>query len=264
MLLVSRSLSLLVPAWDLGSREVAEVNTTLAGTNIALALATTLETAQVHLTSTSLSTRLDTAEEGSKVNHELVLFDTEIVVKQVEKLLLHQVDLGLGEERCVLGPVLVLRRRVVEVLGSDDESGEEDTVTSAVHSLSNTRKPRPQTLKVDESAEEGGNLNVRPLDQESDEGLQAREAVDLELARRVGLGRSDGAGGRGGRRVRGLGRAALNDVSSLVGQVDDHLASNWALDKVGDGRVVAELGYQAGGVAAKKARVERRGRCRSL
>ena len=53
-------------------------------------------------------------------------------------------------------------------------------------------------------------------------------------------------------------------MSSMVSQVDNHLASDGALDQVGDGRVVHKLGYQAGRVTAKKARVERRGRCRSL
>ncbi len=39
----------------------------------------------------------------------------------------------------------------------------------------------PQALEVDEGAEEGGNLDVGPLDKESNEGLQGRKAVDLEL-----------------------------------------------------------------------------------
>lgn len=264
MLFVTARFALLVPAGDLGGREVAKVNATLAGTDVALALAATLETAQVHLATTSLGTGLNTAEEGSKVNHELVLLDSEVVVEQIEKLLLHEIDLGLREESGVVSPVLVLGRRVVEVLGGDDEGSEEDTVTSAVHALGNARQPRPQALQVNKGAEEGGHLNVGPLDEQSDEGLQAGKAVDLELARWVGLSRGDGTCWCGRRRIGRLCRTALDDVGSLIGEVDNHLAGDGALDEVGDGGVVNKLGYQAGGVSAKEARVERRSRCRSL
>lgn len=48
-------------------------------------------------------------------------------------------------------------------------------------------------------------------------------------------------------------------MSGLVGKIDDHLAGDGALDEVGDGRVVDKLGYQAGWVSAKEARVECRG-----
>ena len=264
MLLVAAGLALLVPARHLGGRKVAEVDTALAGTNIALALATTLEATKMHLTTTSLGAGLDTAEEGGKVDHELILLDAEVVVEKVEELLLHEVDLGLGEESSVLGPVLVLGRRVVEVLGGDDEGGEEDAVTSAVHSFGDTGQPGPQALQVDEGAEEGGNLDIGSLHQESDEGLQAGEAIDLELARRVGFGGSDGAGGCGARAVGRLCGATLDNVGSLVGQIDDHFSCDWTLDEVSDGGVVDQLGYQAGGVSTKQARVERRGRGGSL
>lgn len=68
------------------------------------------------------------------MDEKLLLGNPEIVVEEVQELLLHEVDFGEGEEGRVSLPVLVLWRRVVEVLGSTDESGEEDSMTSAVHS----------------------------------------------------------------------------------------------------------------------------------
>jgi hypothetical protein len=64
---------------------------------------------------------------------ELRLFDTQVVVEEVQQLLLHQVDLGEREESTVLLPVHVLWRRVVKVLGGTDEYGEEDSVSGALH-----------------------------------------------------------------------------------------------------------------------------------
>lgn len=193
MLLIAARLALLVPARHLRGRQIAKVDTALARTSVALAFAPTIETAEVHLATASLGTRLNTTEEGGKVHHELLLFDSEIVVKKVEELLLHQVDLGLREKSSVLGPVLVLGRRVVEVLGGDNEGSEEDTVTGAMHALGDARKPRPQALQVDESAEQGGHLDVGALDEECDKGFQTGKAVDLELARRISFRRGNGS-----------------------------------------------------------------------
>lgn len=71
------------------------------------------------------------------MSDDLIFVDSQVVVEQVEQLLLHQVDFGLREHLRVAAPVLVLGGRVVEVLGSDDEGGEEDSVSSARHTLGN-------------------------------------------------------------------------------------------------------------------------------
>ena len=68
---------------------------------------------------------------GAEVFDEFGLLNAQLVVEQVEQLLLHEVDLGEGEEPSVLLPVHVLGRRIIEVLCCADEDGEEDSVTCA-------------------------------------------------------------------------------------------------------------------------------------
>jgi hypothetical protein len=51
-------------------------------------------------------------EERLEVGEELALVHAEVEVEEEEKLALHEVDLSLGEDGGVAGPVLVLRRRV--------------------------------------------------------------------------------------------------------------------------------------------------------
>ena len=66
----------------------------------------------------------------------------QVPVEKVEQLLFHEVDFGDGEAKVLVTsyggvacPVLILWRRVVEVLGCEDERGQEDTVDSATHAL---------------------------------------------------------------------------------------------------------------------------------
>lgn len=80
---------------------------------------------------------------GTEVLDEFELLDSELVVEEVEKLLLHEVDLGEGEEPGVFLPVHVFGRRVVEVFRGADEHGEEDSVTGA----SETWRGVSETLK---------------------------------------------------------------------------------------------------------------------
>lgn len=135
----------------------------------------------------------DRVEEGLEVGVEVVLCDAEVPVEEVEELLLHEVDLVVGEAEAlvaadggVAGPVLVLWRRVVEVLCGEDEGGEEDAVDGAAHALCNGRQALLEAREVDERGHEGGDLDVRLLDERSDESLERGES-------RVG----DGGGGGG-------------------------------------------------------------------
>lgn len=109
----------------------------------------------------------DGRQEDVQLAVEVVLGDAELPLEKHEELLLHQVDLGLGELKVwgaevalacaagalaaaggdaarsvgvvpdlgVLGPVLVLWRGVVEVLGGEDESSQEDAVGGAAQAL---------------------------------------------------------------------------------------------------------------------------------
>lgn len=80
----------------------------------------------------------------------MLVRDAEIPVEQEQKLLLHQVHLlELEETHGVGAPVLVLWRRVVEVLGREDEGREEDSVAGAGHALRDGRQLVLQPVEVD-------------------------------------------------------------------------------------------------------------------
>lgn len=61
----------------------------------------------------------------------LGFIEAEVVTEEEEELLLHEINLGDVEQFGVGSPVLVLWRRVVEVLGGDDEGGEKNAMTRA-------------------------------------------------------------------------------------------------------------------------------------
>lgn len=85
-------------------------------------------------------------QEGLEVIVKILGVDAEIPVEEKEKLLLHKVDFGDGETKVLVpadstvpSPVLVLGGRVVEVLCRKNESGEEDPVNGAAHTLGDRR-----------------------------------------------------------------------------------------------------------------------------
>lgn len=70
----------------------------------------------------------DGSQEGFEVGVEILGVDAKVPVKEEKELLLHEVDFGDGETKVLIpanssvpGPVLVLGRRVVEVLCRKDE-----------------------------------------------------------------------------------------------------------------------------------------------
>lgn len=126
---------MLVPAGHLVCGQRSEVDATLAGPSVAFTFTSGFAAPEMHFAASGLSTVLGDAEERREVPDEFVLVDAKVVVEQVEKLLLHQVDLGLRKESAVARPMLVLRGRVVEVLCGNDEGSKENTVPRAVHAL---------------------------------------------------------------------------------------------------------------------------------
>ena len=73
-------------------------------------------------------------EERKQALDELLLGEAQIKVDDAKELLLHERNLGdLEQATAVDCPVLVLRCGVVEKLGRDDESGEEDPMPGAHH-----------------------------------------------------------------------------------------------------------------------------------
>lgn len=94
------------------------------------------------------------------MGQEVRLFHSEVVVEEEEELSLHEVDFSRGEEGGVASPVLVLGRRVVEVLRSRDQSREEDAVSGAVHTLGDLGETGLEPVEVDEGAHESRDLDV--------------------------------------------------------------------------------------------------------
>jgi len=99
----------------------------------------------------------DGSQEWVEMEVEVFRSDSQVPVEEVEKLLLHEVDFSDGEAKvgevangCVTSPVLVLWRRVVEVLGREDKGCKEDTVYSTLHALVDWRKSSLQSSQVDE------------------------------------------------------------------------------------------------------------------
>ena len=89
----------------------------------------------------------DWRKEGLEVLVQVVRVDPQIPVEQEQQLLLHQVYLRQGEtevleapHHAVAGPMLILRRRVIQVLSREDERREEDAVNRASHALGHRRQ----------------------------------------------------------------------------------------------------------------------------
>lgn len=172
----------------------------------------------------------DRVEEVGEGGVEVVLGDAEVPVEEEEELFLHEVDLlELEEAHGVGAPVLVLRGRVVQVLGAEDEGGEEDAVAGAGHALGHGRQPVPQPIEVDHGRHEGRRLDPRLFAEDGDEGLERGQA-------RV---KGDTLG-RGGRRERGgVAILAADDRVGLGREGDNHLRRDLELDKLLEGLLVA-------------------------
>jgi hypothetical protein len=136
--------------------------------------------------------------------------------------------------------VLVLGAGVVEVLGCDDERGQEDAVARTMHAWSgaislrcagweskqasnqsitfrDAWQARPETVEIDERAQQGRDLHVALVYESSDEGLETGQGgVDdhLRLQRERILGR-----GRRRRRQRDWRRSALYDRVCLLSEI---------------------------------------------
>lgn len=156
---------------------------------------------------------LDRRKEDGKVGVEVLRSDSQVPVEQEQKLLLHEVHLVQREEvHGVLGPVLVLGGRIVEVLRGHDERGQEDSVGGARHALGQRRQRRPQSGQVDQRGHESGGLDVGRGNQMRDELVESGQVGGCRGALRVG--------GRG--RGRGHGRVALDDGLGGRHEVVDH------------------------------------------
>lgn len=166
----------------------------------------------------------DRFEEGSERGVEVLVRDAEVPVEEEEELFLHEVDLlELEEARGVGAPVLVLGGGVVEVLGAEDEGGEEDPVTGAGHTLGHGGQLVLQPVEIDHGRHERRRLHARLLTEDRDEGLEGREADGLE----AGPHGRDWWSRRHGRLL-----LAADDRVGLCGECRDHLRGDLELDEL--------------------------------
>lgn len=107
------------------------------------------------------------SQKGFEVNEEILVCDSQVPVQQEQELFLHQVHLRVGKPESfilvhqrVAGPVLVLRRGVVQVLGRQDQRGQENPVYGAPHSLCYGGQSLLQSGEVDQRAHERWDLHV--------------------------------------------------------------------------------------------------------
>lgn len=205
-----------------------------------------------HLAGVSLGDLMaEGLEEVVEVAVEVLLSNSQVPLEKEEKLLLHEVDLGAAEAKvvavsgdvAVVGPVLVLGRAVVEVLGGEDESSEEDSVGGTSQASGHGLKLGLEAAKVDEGRHEGGDLDVGRDDELSDELLKSRKAA-IFGSNGPGLG----APGRSREVMSGVdgsgrheGRVAGNDVVGGFGKIGDHVATHRLVDELLEGNLVELL-----------------------
>lgn len=174
---------------------------------------------------------LDGRQEDGKVGVEVLRSHSEVPVEQEQQLLLHEVHLVQGEQvHGVLGPVLVLWRRVVEVLGGHDERGQEDAVGGAGHALGQRRQRRSQSGEVDQRGHQSGGLDVGRGDQVRNELVESGEVG-------ARLGHINGR-----RRRRRHGGIALDDGLGGGDQVVNHGTRHSLLAEDFEGLLVGHFG----------------------
>lgn len=124
----------------------------------------------------------DRCKERLEVEEEVIFGDSEVPLKETEKLLLHKVDFSQAEAEVVVAadgsvasPVLVLGRRVVEVLGCQDEGSQEDAVDCAAHALGHWWQALPKAVEIYQGGHECRDLNVRARHERVDELLDRRQ-----------------------------------------------------------------------------------------
>lgn len=74
--------------------------------------------------------------ERSKERADFRFVEAQVVVQKVEQLLLHKINLSNIEHYSVIRPVKVLRRRIIQIFGGDNEGGEKNPMACARHTCS--------------------------------------------------------------------------------------------------------------------------------
>jgi hypothetical protein len=73
-------------------------------------------------------------KEGFERPEDFLFVKSKVIVEKIEQLFFHQVNLGDVEEDGIAGPVDILGRRIVEILGGDDQSRKKHSMAGTRHS----------------------------------------------------------------------------------------------------------------------------------
>jgi len=125
------------------------------------------------------------SQEGLEFLIKILLGDAQVEAEEGKELALHEVDLLAGEAEVVVrglhdgivGPVLVLGRAIVQVLGGNDQRSEEDAVDRTPETLGLGLQALLQASEINQGRHEGRDLNVRGDDQLGDEVLHRGQTV---------------------------------------------------------------------------------------
>ena len=73
-------------------------------------------------------------KERLKCPEDFLFVKPKVIVEEIEQLFFHQVYLGNVKEHGITGPVDILGRRIIEILGGDDQSGKKHSMAGTRHS----------------------------------------------------------------------------------------------------------------------------------
>lgn len=110
---------------------------------------------------------------------EIVLGHPEIPIEKAEELFFHEIDFGQIEAEAIVTlhagitrPVLVLWRRIVQILRRQDERGEKYSVGGTLHAFRRGGEAMLQPTEVHQGRHQRRHLHVRAFDKSADEELK--------------------------------------------------------------------------------------------
>lgn len=133
------------------------------------------------------------SQERLKMIQEIKFCDPCVPVEQEQQLAFHQVDLCQSKtkpivalDRRISSPVLVLRARIVEVLGREDQTSQEDSVNGTSHALGDWWETSLQASQIDQRGHQRRDLNGRLGHDRANEEFERRQRWCRTVGRRCG------------------------------------------------------------------------------
>lgn len=162
---------------------------------------------------------------------QVLVAHAHVPVEQLQQLAFHQVHVLQREQPvCVLGPVLVLGRRVVVTLGTENQTRQENAVAGRRKPVCVAGQNPLEFVQIACGREQSRCVHVRVADQPRNERHERGQRPGRCLVRTAGTMRAAWAAWtRGRRRVCVL--CAGNHLERCVGQVPDHVVGHGRLEQ---------------------------------